>query len=305
MFKRVVMLLLYGCLLCVTCTTEYIAGGTETTSNPPPIVIETNGSWFLTADGTLFEYNFDCKQTPIEMKGNALLSDVKTISDGYGAFAIKKDNTLWAKGDNGNCQLCDSTRTSRSVFGKVIGDVQGVSQATSYNLILKTDNSLWGCGYMFNPPNSDSTVPVHIMDDVKGVSSSFTDYSLILKTDGTLLEYHPAYASQRKNDIFIEIMEDVQIMEAEQYQTLILKSDGTLFMQKWDLKDSKFLEPLEVMKGVKMISSSMMGSNLIIKTEGILWAFGANGCGQLGDGTTTDAPSPIQIMSDVNMYMPA
>jgi alpha-tubulin suppressor-like RCC1 family protein len=31
------------------------------------------------------------------------------------------------------------------------------------------------------------------------------------------------------------------------------------------------------------------------KTDGSLWCWGGNGGGQLGDGTTTDKPSPIQV----------
>lgn len=38
---------------------------------------------------------------------------------------------------------------------------------------------------------------------------------------------------------------------------------------------------------------------MILKRDGTLWAAGANGYGQLGDGTTTNRSTPVQIMSDV------
>jgi len=34
---------------------------------------------------------------------------------------------------------------------------------------------------------------------------------------------------------------------------------------------------------------------ITIKTDGTLWAWGYNGRGELGDGTTTNRYSPVQI----------
>src|SRR5690606_10438841 len=37
--------------------------------------------------------------------------------------------------------------------------------------------------------------------------------------------------------------------------------------------------------------------SLFVKSDGSLWTFGANGAGQLGDGTTTNSLSPVQVVS--------
>jgi len=48
------------------------------------------------------------------------------------------------------------------------------------------------------------------------------------------------------------------------------------------------------------------GFTLAIATNGTLWAFGYNGNGQLGDGTTTDRTLPVQIGTDNNwVYLSA
>ena len=39
---------------------------------------------------------------------------------------------------------------------------------------------------------------------------------------------------------------------------------------------------------------------MAVKTDGILWAWGNNGSGQLGDGTTTDHASPVQVKTDTD-----
>ena len=41
-------------------------------------------------------------------------------------------------------------------------------------------------------------------------------------------------------------------------------------------------------------SSSTSGHSCARKIDGTLWCWGANGNGQLGDGTTTNQPTPVQ-----------
>ena len=38
---------------------------------------------------------------------------------------------------------------------------------------------------------------------------------------------------------------------------------------------------------------------MAIKTDGTLWAWGYNGCGQLGNGTWKDRHSPVKVMDNV------
>jgi len=53
-----------------------------------------------------------------------------------------------------------------------------------------------------------------------------------------------------------------------------------------------------VMTGVASVASGF-GHSLALKTDGTLWAFGYNSYGQLGDGTTTNRLSPVQVMTGV------
>ena len=52
-----------------------------------------------------------------------------------------------------------------------------------------------------------------------------------------------------------------------------------------------------VMAGSPIICAA--GDNsFVLKSDGSLWAWGANNKGQMGDGTTVNKPSPVQIGAD-------
>ena len=41
----------------------------------------------------------------------------------------------------------------------------------------------------------------------------------------------------------------------------------------------------------------------VVKSDGTVWCWGANGYGQLGDGTTTDRPFPVQVKKDPSSFL--
>jgi alpha-tubulin suppressor-like RCC1 family protein len=55
---------------------------------------------------------------------------------------------------------------------------------------------------------------------------------------------------------------------------------------------------VKIMDNVVAISAGW-GHSLAVKTDGSLWAWGQNGFGQLGDGTTKNRSAPVKIMDGV------
>ncbi len=90
---------------------------------------------------------------------------------------------------------------------------------------------------------------------------------------------------------------------------MALKSDGTVWAwgnnDKGQLCDGTTKRAADAgqipgLTGVTQISGGPgsdygFGSGYALKSDGTVWAWGENGSGQLGDGTTTDRNMPVQV----------
>jgi alpha-tubulin suppressor-like RCC1 family protein len=72
----------------------------------------------------------------------------------------------------------------------VMSGVRSMAAGEYFSLILKTDGTLWACGYNYYGQLGDGTTatrytPVQVMSGVRSMAAG-EHFSLILKTDGTL-----------------------------------------------------------------------------------------------------------------------
>jgi len=144
-------------------------------------------------------------------------------------------------------------------------------------------------------------------------------HALALKSDGTVWAWGGNYCGELGNGITTDSNTPVQVMVspgvplsgvvaiAAGYEySLALKSDGTVWA--WGLNKYGQLgdgtttnrgSPVQVtgLSGVVAIAAGggYSGHSLALKSDGTVWAWGRNNCGQLGDGTTTNRGSPIQV----------
>ena len=188
----------------------------------------------------------------------------------YHGLALKADGTVWAWGTNANGELGDGTSTSRTTAAQVPGLTRVVAISTGgwHCLAVKTDGTVWAWGNnLFNQLG-----------------------------DGT--------TDNRLSPVQVAGLTNIVSVEAGYLHSLALTAMGGL--KAWGLNPYGELgdgtttnraTPVEVRgltSGVKGMSAGFYFS-VAVTTAGSVKAWGANAKGQLGDGTTTYHPQPVNV----------
>ena len=214
------------------------------------------------------------KSSPTQIPGTEWASCAQTCC-GPGpiaAAATKQDGTLWAWGRNGNGQLGQNDRNSRSSPVQVgaAGWDTGIRKVAVGNgriIGVKKDGTLWGVGSGYagalglNNENRYSS-PVQISSDTTW-NAVACDLAAVLatKTDGTAWSWgNKEYGQLGQGD-------DVHYSSPTQLP-------GTNWTNK-------------IQAGPRHFG--------VIKTDGTLWMWGSGYSGELGQGNRSRASSPKQV----------
>ena len=247
----------------------------------------------------------------------------KQISAGSShTVAIKSDGTLWAWGRNIYGELGEGTTTSSLVpiqESTAATDWSSVSAGWSHTVALKSDGTLWAWGLnsngqLGNGTTINSSVPIQedtSANDWSSVSAGYS-HTTALKSNGTLWAWGDNDRGQlgdgTTTESLVPVQEDTAATDwgsvsAGTDYTVALKSDGTF----WAWGDNSYgqlgdgttidsLVPVQEDTSANDWSSVSTGYShtTALKSDGTLWAWGDNGRGQLGDGTTTESLVPVQ-----------
>jgi alpha-tubulin suppressor-like RCC1 family protein len=235
------------------------------------VAIKSDGSlwaWGCNEFGELGNGTTTNSKVPVRIgTGNDWLI---VCAGGSGTLAIKTDGSLWGWGYNGSGALGNGTTTDANTVPVEIepGTTwQAVSIDGGHTVAIKTDGSLWACGYNMygqigNDTKTNSSVPIKIGNgnDWLAVSAGRW-HTIAIKTDNCLW----AWGSN----------EYVQL------------GDGTTTHR---------YAPVQIGTGNdwQAVSAGRMHT-MAIKEDGSLWAWGNNNRGQLGDGTNTSRRTPVRI----------
>ena len=310
-------------------------GNTTDQSTPVPIVgsgvaaiaaggnhslyLKTNGSlWAMGGNysGQLGNGNTTDQPTPVPIVGSGVTA---VAAGGSHSLYLKTDGSLWAMGFNGFGRLGNGNTTDQPTPVRIVASgVTAIAAGSYHSLYLKTDGSLWAMGYnsngqLGNGNTTDQSTPVRIV--VSGVTAvaAGDNHSLYLKTDGSLWAMGYNNFGELGNGNYADQHTPVQIVTSgvkavaagAQY-SLYLKTDGSLWAMGYNingqfgngLSKTTYSSPVQIVaSGVTAIAAGASGrSSYYLKTDGNLWAMGNNFSGQLGDGTTTERQTQVQVV---------
>ncbi|MBL0226589.1 MAG: carboxypeptidase regulatory-like domain-containing protein [Geobacteraceae bacterium] len=267
-----------------------------------------------------------CSATTVPQRigtGNEWTEVTAGLGSSLGAMS---DGTVWAWGANNYGQLGDGTVTDRSAPVKILwkGDYwKEVGGGVTHSAALKADGTLWTWGgnaegQLGDKSNQDKHLPQKIGDN-RWAGLGIGNHSLTVKSDGTLWAWGPGASGQLGIASTINKNYPVAVsgspwasVAAGTFHSAGLKADGSLWT--WGNNGNGQLgcggscsatnAPQQILAGTTWLSAAIGDFHTAaVKSDGTLWAWGYNGYGNLGDGTTTQSTSPVAITTAGNDWL--
>lgn len=237
------------------------------------VVLTSNGvvwAWGQNAGGQIGDGTTMQRNTPVQVSLPATVF-VAIAGGGSHTLALDSNGAVWAWGSNSYGQLGDgSTLQKNSPVPIGLSGITAVAAGLNHSVALKSDGTVWTWGWNFY--------------------GQLGDGSTLQKTSPVML---PAIS-----------LSGVSAVAAGYYSTVALKTDGSV--RAWgdnsrgqigDGTNTQRNIPtsLSVLSGVFSAVSAGAYHGAALKSDGTIWNWGWNAWGQLGDNTTIQHNSPVQV----------
>jgi hypothetical protein len=263
--------------------------------------------------------------TPVPIAGLTDLVDVDQCSTNSASYALRKDGTVWAWGDNTRGQLGDGTLKWRYPPVQVNGlpAIQAISAGGWHAVALAQDGTVWTWGANSAPDGAWERVPHQVAGIANATSVSASEFDryeagAAIVSDGTLWMWGDETSGQlgssiterRKAAFRVPGVSGATSVVLGYNHALVLLGDGTVLArggptsQVWgywgELGDGTMQPHLEFalvsgLTGVVQITAGAHTSHALL-SDGTLRGWGENTFGTVGDGTRTDRTLPTSVV---------
>ena len=265
-------------------------------ATPAPLRAQITGpgvyAWGDNGSGELGNGNSTWSSTPVQvlgLGGSGYLSNVTAVAGGgFHSLALTGTGNVYAWGYNPNGELGNGTTTDSSTPVQVLGVGQSghLSNITSmvggcyHSLALASSGNVYAWGYntygqLGNGTTSNSSTPIQVLgvggsgylSNVTAVAGGYY-HSLTLSSTGNVYAWGHNQYGQLGNGTTTDSSTPVEVLG--------VGGSGNL-------------------SNVTALAAGVWHS-LALANTGNLYAWGANFDGQLGNGTTTDSHTPVEIL---------
>lgn len=265
----------------------------ETRTPPGPATLAAGGDHTLAlkSDGSVWGWGFDQSDnivaTPTPVVG--MTTGVMQIS-AFGSYsaALKQDGSVWlwtkCNSPGGPTAVTYPYSATYGGYPPVTGVAAIAARGTGNVTMLMPDGTVW--------------VPSPWAQQVSGATgikaiATGSNCAFGIRQDGSLLMWgsNPG-GSYYSSAVYMNGLTGVAAVAVDGSDRFALKDDGTVWT--WQNNLSASATKVGGLTDIVRVAAAN-GHRLAWRSDGTIWSWGANASGQLGDGTTTDRPSPVQV----------
>ena len=305
-------------LVVVPASTLLVAYGSATAPPPPPPAQSLASGW--NPVGQVGDSTTVDRYVPTPITGGAAY---KSLSGGaYHSLGVRPDGTVWAWGSNGFGLLGNDamSHSLQPVPVPGLANVTAVSAGVYHSLARRSDGTVWSWGWNGVGQLGDgTTVERHQPVQVPGLTgvvavSAGALHSVALKADGTVWAWGWNGVGQLGDGSTVNRVLPVKVsglsaiagVDAGGYHTVAVTSSGVVKAWGWNavgqLGDGTLTDrslPVTVAAGTDADHSVAVSAgvyhSLALTDRATVFAWGWNGVGTIGDGTTTDRFTPVEV----------
>ena len=286
------------------------------------LAVKSDGTvwtWGRNNQGQLGDNSTTQRNSPVQVSS---LSGVVSVVAGNGhSVALKGDGTLSAWGKNVDGQAGDGTTTQRNTPVAVSGltGITEIAAGSNHTSALKSDGTVWSWGYndlgrLGDGTTTSRSTPVQVTG-LTGITSvaGGGNHGAALKSDGTVWSWGSNVYGQigvgttgttgTLSPTQASSLTGVSKIAGSGYQTLAIKSDGTLWV--WGNNANAAVgdgteDPITVPKQINGWTNviAIAGNhfhNAAVRDDGSIWIWGRTALNNLGDGSYVWRSSPAEI----------